>query len=261
MPTKRKPKTEPETPADAPPQEVVTSFKGFNRDWTCRDHQFEIGKTYTVAGKIKACENGFHACASPFDVWSYYPLSTSVFAEVEQGGTLARHSGDSKIASASITVKAELKAPEFIKRAVAWLVANVKTNVSTGDYSHAASTGDSSHAASTGDYSHAASTGDSSHAASTGDSSHAASTGYSSHAASTGYSSHAASTGDTGVAMACGRNSCAKAGPTGAIMLACISGTDRKILAVRASKVGENGVQPGVWYSLNAAGEFVEEGE
>jgi len=31
------------------------------------------------------------------------------------------------------------------------------------------------------------------------------------------------------------------------------------IIHIRASKVGENGVKPNVWYSLNVDGEFVEE--
>ena len=256
--------------ARKPKAMAVQSFKGFNQDWTCRGYQFEVGKTYSMSGKIEAFARGFHACENPFDVLSYYPLTTSVFAAVEQGGALARHDEDSKIASASITIKAELQAPDYIKRAVAWLVANVKTNVSTGYRSHAASTGDSSHAASTGNCSHAASTGNCSHAASTGDCSHAASTGKYAHAASTGDCSHAASTGDRshaastgnhGIAMACGFASRAKAGPAGAIVLACISSEDCSILAVRASKVGENGIKPNTWYSLNQAGEFVEEAE
>ena len=30
------------------------------------------------------------------------------------------------------------------------------------------------------------------------------------------------------------------------------------LLHIRASKVGENGINPDVWYSLNESGEFVE---
>ena len=42
-------------------------------------------------------------------------------------------------------------------------------------------------------------------------------------------------------------------------MLACIGEDYTTILAVRASRVGENGVEPDTWYSLNAQGEFVKE--
>jgi hypothetical protein len=31
-----------------------------------------------------------------------------------------------------------------------------------------------------------------------------------------------------------------------------------EIVHIRASKVGENGIKPDVWYSLSADGEFVE---
>ena len=76
--------------------------------------------------------------------------------------------------------------------------------------------------------------------------------------ATTGYKAHAATTGEGAVAAALGDSSKAKAGATGAIVLVHrdIGG---KILAIRASKVGENGIKPDTWYSLNAAGEFVEE--
>ena len=57
-----------------PPHPVIASIKGFDADWTCRGFKFEIGKTYEVGGKIKACSNGFHAC--PTDE---HPLSVFEF--------------------------------------------------------------------------------------------------------------------------------------------------------------------------------------
>ena len=104
---------------------AIISFKGFDQELSCRNFKFEIGKTYTVTGKVKACENGFHACEHPFDVWSYYEPATSRFAVVEQSGDLARHEGDSKIASASITIKAELSLPEFVSRGVEYILSKV----------------------------------------------------------------------------------------------------------------------------------------
>jgi len=296
----------------APALPVLVSYKGFDKDLQCRGFQFEIGKTYTAIGKIEACQNGFHACENPLDVLSYYGPGTSRFAIVEQGGTTARHDKDTKIASATITIKAELSLPDFIRKGAARIIAAAKGNTATGigghaattgyyghaaatgigghaattgDYGHAAATGDSGHAATTGYYGHAAATGDSGHAAATGDSGHAATTGYyghaaatgigghaaatgysghaaatgiGGHAAATGYSGHAAATGYSAVASACGIAGRAKAGPSGAIMLACISEKDRSILAVRASKVGENGVKANCWYRLSAEGAFIE---
>ena len=46
---------------------------------------------------------------------------------------------------------------------------------------------------------------------------------------------------------------------TGAIVCVCRDDEGR-ILHIRASKVGENGIKPNVWYCLDESGEFVEVG-
>ena len=48
--------------------EVVTSLKGFNSKLQCREFQFEVGKTYTVSGKIEALTDELAAPA--YDVLS-----------------------------------------------------------------------------------------------------------------------------------------------------------------------------------------------
>ena len=48
--------------------EVIKSYKGFNKDMTCRGFQFEEGKEYETEEAI-ACEKGFHACEYPLDVF------------------------------------------------------------------------------------------------------------------------------------------------------------------------------------------------
>jgi hypothetical protein len=126
----------------------------------------------------------------------------------------------------------------------------------TGDRGHAAATGDSGHAAATGYRGHAAATGDSGHAAATGDSGHAAATGDSGHAAATGYSGHAAATGKHAIAASLGYAGKAKAGPNGAIALA-VYNDDGELVAVRAAMVGQDGIEPNVWYSLGLDGQFV----
>jgi hypothetical protein len=47
------------------------------------------------------------------------------------------------------------------------------------------------------------------------------------------------------------------ASETGAIVLVHRN-DDGEIVHIRASKVGENGIKAGVWYSLDAGGQFVE---
>lgn len=44
----------------------VTSYKGFNKDMTCRGFQYEEGKEYEE-DRAEACNFGFHACEYPLD--------------------------------------------------------------------------------------------------------------------------------------------------------------------------------------------------
>ena len=54
----------------------------------CRDLVYEVGKTYTFNGEIKACSTGFHYCKKIDDVLSYYEYdrNTTVIFEIEDLG-------------------------------------------------------------------------------------------------------------------------------------------------------------------------------
>ena len=131
----------------------IISYKGFDKDLKCRDFQFEIGKSYTHDGAVKVCESGFHACENPWDVLSYYPITDSRFCIVEQSGEIQKHAADSKIASASITIQAELKLPEFVKTCVDWLIktCSADAEVDSGYASQLAASGAYSRLAASGD--------------------------------------------------------------------------------------------------------------
>ncbi|MBK3735549.1 hypothetical protein GAY29_21075, partial [Azospirillum brasilense] len=194
------------TPEVAPP-ETTPAFKGFDADLKCRGFQYQIGQTYEHSGKpVRCTSGGFHACEMPLDTWNYYGPATSRFATVQLGGQIDRaaDSEDSKVAAGRITIEAEIKLPDVIRRAVAWVVERAKENIGTGNYGHAAATGNYGHAAATGYRGHAAATGYRGHAAATGNYGHAAATGYRGHAAATGYRGHAAATGNYGHAAATG---------------------------------------------------------
>ncbi|ENF7873113.1 hypothetical protein ABRC30_001882 [Salmonella enterica] len=314
-------------------KEIVT-FKGFNKDLKCRDFQFKIGKTFHHDGKVEACVSGFHACECPFDVFSYYPPAESRYAETISFGVIDREEiGDTKIASASITIKAELTLPQFIQRGIEWIWSKIDKSLeqqimtgdwsaatntgnwsaatntgnqsaatntgnqsaatntgyqsaatntgnqsaatntgnrsaatNTGDWSAATNTGDWSAATNTGYQSAATNTGNRSAATNTGDWSAATNTGYQSAATNTGNQSAATNTGDRSAAEVSGSQSVAaslgiegkaRASEGGAIVL-CYRDEDGELIHIRASKVGENGIMPDIWYQLNEDGEFVE---
>ncbi|ECR3606095.1 hypothetical protein F1B08_20275 [Salmonella enterica] len=287
-------------------KEIVT-FKGFNKDLTCRDFQFAIGETFHHDGKVEACGSGFHACECPFDVFSYYPPAESRYAETISFGVIDREEeGDTKIASASITIKSELTLPQFIQRGIEWIWSKIdkslEQQIMTGDWSAATNTGNQSAATNTGNRSAATNTGDWSAATNTGYQSAATNTGYQSAATNTGYQSAATNTGNQSAATNTGNRSAAtntgnrsaatntgyqsaatntgdwsaaevsgsqsvaaslgiegkaRASEGGAIVL-CYRDEDGELIHIRASKVGENGIMPDIWYQLNEDGEFVE---
>ncbi|HIC5233770.1 TPA: DUF7666 domain-containing protein [Salmonella enterica subsp. enterica serovar Infantis] len=194
-------------------KEIVT-FKGFNKDLKCRDFQFEIGKTFHHDGKVEACGSGFHACECPFDVFSYYSPADSRFAETISFGITDREEyGDTKIASASITIKAELTLPQFIQRGIEWIWSKIdkslEQQIMCGDRSAATNTGDRSAATNTGNWSAATNTGDRSAATNTGNRSAATNTGDLSAATNTGNWSAATNTGDRSAATNTGNRSAA----------------------------------------------------
>ncbi|MCV6103479.1 hypothetical protein [Pseudomonas aeruginosa] len=248
-------------------EEIVTAYKGFKQDLTCRGHQFEIGGTYKHEGEVEACASGFHSCEYPLDVFGYYAPSESRFAIVKASGKLSRHDDDSKIASATLVVEAEISMPTMISRAIDWIMARLDSSVeqtvvgdtasNTGDYSAASNTGNYSAASNTGDYSAASNTGYHSAASNTGYQSAASNTGNRSAASNTGYQSAAEVSGQESVAASLGIEGRARASAGSAIVL-CHRDDEGRLIHIRASKVGENGVEPDTWYQLNAEGEFVE---
>ncbi|ENV0480687.1 hypothetical protein ACE2RY_003382 [Salmonella enterica] len=242
-------------------KEIVT-FKGFNKDLTCRDFQFAIGETFHHDGKVEACGSGFHACECPFDVFSYYPPAESRYAETISFGVIDREEeGDTKIASASITIKSELTLPQFIQRGIEWIWSKIdkslEQQIMTGDWSAATNTGNRSAATNTGDWSAATNTGYQSAATNTGNRSAATNTGYQSAATNTGNQSAAEVSGSQSVAASLGIEGKARASEGGAIVL-CYRDEDGELIHIRASKVGENGIMPNTWYQLDKDGEFVK---
>ena len=102
-------------------ENVITSYKGFDKNMQCRGFQYEVGKEYEMDGEIKCCNLGFHACKSPLEVWDYYDMLNSRFAEVEQSGKIDEEEKSTKVCSSHIKIKAELKLADIINIGVEWL--------------------------------------------------------------------------------------------------------------------------------------------
>ncbi len=273
-------------------------YKGFDKNWQCRGFQYEVGKTYEEPN-AELCENGFHACEYPLDIFKYYE-PTGQQALVEMSGVQDKTDGeDSKRCATKITIKASLTIPALVaacfeytlKRCDPAKAAHVEKDSSassaTGDRSASSATGNSSASSATGNSSASSATGDSSASSATGyrsassatgNNSASSATGNNSASSATGYSSASSATGDrsasltTGgcssaevlkaesqsIAIGVGYKNKARAAAGCAIVLAHRD-DEGKIVHIRASKVGDNGVKADTWYSLDATGEFVEQ--
>ena len=175
----------------------MKTYKGFNKDLTCRGFQYEVGKEYEIEGELEMCENGFHACESPLEVFDHYNMIDSRFCEVDQSGEIKKEEESTKICSSKIKIVAELKLADMIKLGVEWLKeitspekvkSDCESNNDNGKgYAQIGSSGDSAKIGSSGD---SAQIGSSGYSAQIG------SSGYSAQIGSSGYSAQIGSSGD-----------------------------------------------------------------
>ena len=204
-------------------ENIIHSYKGFDKDMKCRGFQYEVGKDYKQDDPIRCCCNGFHACESPFDVFGYYaPGLNSRYCTVTQSGDIDKRSDDSKVASSKIHIETEIGINGLVKAGVKFILdkvnwkdnkesntGNYSAATNTGYQSAATNTGDQSAATNTGYQSAATNTGYCSAATNTGDRSAATNTGYCSAATNTGYRSAATNTGNCSAATNTGDRSAA----------------------------------------------------
>ena len=278
-------------------KKVIKSYKAFDKNMRCRGFQYEVGKEYKMDGNIKCCKRGFHACESPLEVFDYYDMLKSRFAEVEQSGTIDREDDSTKVCSSRIKIKAELKLADIINIGVEWLKditsqSNVKEYGalndngdknkhigssgdsaqigSSGDSAQIGSSGDSAQIGSSGDYAQIGSSGDyaqigssgySAQIGSSGDSAKIGSSGDSAQIGSSGDSAQIDSTGECSVIMCAGNNSMVKAKVGSWITLAewkCSNDKGRYVpVCVKTEYVDGEKIKSDTWYKLES-GKFVE---
>lgn len=139
--------------------DIIKSYKGFNKDMTCRGFQYEEGKEYEEETE-DACHSGFHACEYPLDCLDYYSPNTSVYHEVEQSGEFDRDTDDSKVASTKIKIGVRLDVAGLVKAAIDFTMSRVKKEAgsdedcgassATGDYGASSATGNCGASSATG---------------------------------------------------------------------------------------------------------------
>ena len=222
---------------------AITSYKGFYKNMQCRGFQYEVGKEYEMDGEIKCCNRGFHACKSPLEVWDYYDILNSRYAEVEQSGKIEEEENTTKVCSSHIKIKAELKLADIINIGVEWLKditspSKVKADGALNDNGNRkkqiGSSGYSAKIGSSGDYAQIGSSGD---------------------------SAKIDSTGEDSVVMCAGNKTRAKAKVGSWITLAEWEWNDEKNryvpVCVKTEYVDGDRIKADTWYQLKD-GEFIE---
>ena len=215
--------------------EIIKSYKGFDKDLKCRGFQYELGKDYELEGDINVCNRGFHACENPIDVLEYYPPTNgngdlNRYCEVEQSGNTSKDNEDTKIASSKLHIGVEIGLKGLIEAGVKFILDKVDwknpKNTNTGNYSAATNTGDRSAATNTGNYSAAT---------------------------NTGYYSAASVSGKESVAIITGKDGKAK-GALGCWLVLTErdewNGETYPIKEVKAVKVDGEAIKADVWYKL-----------
>ena len=68
----------------------MKGYKALNMDMSSAygDMSYEIGKKYTITGKLKMCENGFHFCKYLEDIENHYTITESRIFEIEVEGKI-----------------------------------------------------------------------------------------------------------------------------------------------------------------------------
>ena len=272
-------------------ENVITSYKGFDKNMQCRGFQYEVGKEYEMDGEIKCCNRGFHACKSPLEVWDYYDMLNSRFAEVEQSGKIDEEEKSTKVCSSHIKIKAELKLADIINIGIEWLKdvtspSKVKTDGtlndngdgkkqigssgdsaqigSSGYYAQIGSSGYYAQIGSSGYYAQIGSSGDYAKIGSSGDSAQIGSSGDYAKIGSSGYYAQIDSTREDSVIMCAGNKTKAKAKIGSWITLAEWEWSDEKKrnvpVCVKTEYVDGENIKADTWYQLKN-GKFVEVNE
>ena len=217
----------------------MKSYKGFNKDMTCRGKHYAEGETYKEKAAT-CCKHGMHACEYPLDVFNHYPPNQSVYHEVEQSGELDRDIDDTKVASTVLKVGARLDIPGLVHAAIEY----TKSRCTMEHTDPKMATAGNSGAATAGNY--GAATAGNYGAATAGDYGAATSRGE-------------AASGENGLSVARGNDVLVKGGLGAILVIAEEKRDSYDIEHWKAVVVDGEKIKPNTWYKL-VNGELVEDG-
>ena len=196
----------------------MKSYKGFDKNMTCRGFQYEEGKEYEET-TAEVCETGFHSCEYPLDCFRYYDPAHSVYHEVEADGEIDKADDGTKLASTKLKIGAELSIAGLVKASIEYTIKRTKKEAgdtetcgassTTGYYGASSATGDYGASSATGDYGASSATGYRGASSATGDYGASSATGYRGVSSATGYRGVSSADNATAVAIAWG--ACSKA--------------------------------------------------
>ena len=128
----------------------MKSYKGFNKDMTCRDFQYEEGKEYEET-TAEVCETGFHSCEYPLDCFRYYDPAHSVYHEVEADGEIDKADDGTKLASTKLKIGAELSIAGLVKASIEYTIKRTKKEAGADEtYGASSATGNCGASSATG---------------------------------------------------------------------------------------------------------------
>ena len=215
---------------------IIKSYKGFNKDMTCKGFQYEEGKEYET-DNVNCCNSGFH--------------------EVEQSGELSYSGGDSKVASGKIKIGTSLSIADIVQAAIEYTTERSnKENDSTLDYGASSATGD---------YGASSATGDCGVSSATGDKGTSSATGTCGVSSVTGYKGASSSGNKDSVAVAWGYKSKARGVLGSYLVLADWDGNKNRfnkpsewtLKGAKMVRVDGDTIKENVWYTMRN-GEIVE---
>ena len=247
--------------------EVIKAYKGFNKDMTCRDFQYEEGKEYEEE-KAEACNCGFHACEHPLDCLGYYDPAHSVYHEVEQSGEISKRSDDTKVASTKIKIGARVSIAGLVQAAIEYTKERVKPEAEVNeDYGASSATGNYGASSATGNYGASSATGYKGASSATGDYGASSATGNCGASSATGYKGKSAAENQNSVAVAWGPEAMAKGVKGSTLVLAEWKRIDNdawywkeeawEFVGSLMVRVDGEKVKESTWYTLKN-GELVE---